>query len=69
MEKLGALVAFCALLYAVIKLSVENGRKAAKLDNLEREAKERQRASEIMDNVRRMDSATVRERLQDVSKK
>ena len=69
MEKLLALVAFCALIYVVIKLSVENGRKAAKLENLEREAKERQRASEIMDNVRRMDSATVRERLQDVSKK
>ena len=61
----GLICAFCLLLTAVIVLSVKIGSKNAELEVLIEAAKERNRANKIIDNVRHMAHADVRERLQD----
>lgn len=61
----GLICAFCLLLTAVIVLAVKNGSKNAQLEVLLAAARERNYANKIMDNVRNMADADVRERLQD----
>lgn len=62
---------FAALLAALIAVVKNNGKKAERLramrEMAEREAKERERASKITDNVGSMDDDTVRVRLRRVS--
>jgi hypothetical protein len=62
---------FAALLAALIAVVRSNGKKAERLramrEMAEREAKERERASKITDNVGSMDDDTVRARLRRVS--
>ena len=62
---IGLICAFCLLLTAVIVLSVKIGSKNAQLEVLLSAARERNYANKIIDNVRNMADADVRERLQD----
>lgn len=65
---IGVLAALLAALIAVVR---NNGKKAERLralkETAEREAKERARANEIVDNVRNMPDDDVRARLRRVS--
>ena len=60
---------FGLLLLAVIALARSGGSKQAKLEAAIEEAKERNRANKIMDNVRNMSADDVRNRLQKLSDK
>lgn len=65
---IGVFAAILAVLLAVVK---NNGKKAEQLramrETAEREAKERARANEIVDNVRAMPDDDVRARLRKIS--
>lgn len=62
---------FAALLAALLAVVKNNGKKAEKLrafkEMAEREAKERAKADEILNNVRGLDDDSVRARLRKVS--
>lgn len=62
---------FVAILGVLLAVVRNNGKKAERLralkETAEREAKERERAKEITDNVRNMDADDVRARLRKVS--
>ena len=66
---IGLIGGFCLLLLAVIALARSGGSKQAKLEAALEEAKERNRASKIMDSVRNMSADDVRNRLQKLSDK
>lgn len=65
----GLICIYGLLLGAVFVLARKNGSKAAQLEALKAEVKERQRANKIMDNVRNMSADDVRRRLQNLSDK
>jgi flagellar motility protein MotE (MotC chaperone) len=66
---IGLICGFACLIGIVILLSFKYGSKAAKLEVLKHEAKERARANKIMDTVRSMSDDDVRARLQNLSDK
>ena len=71
--KIGAVLASALAFFAALFFARRDGSNAAKVDALRREierrAKEQQRANEIIDNVRSMSDDDVSKRLQDISSK
>ena len=61
---IGLIFGFVCLLAAVIALARSGGSKAAKLEALNAEARQRRFYNEQMDTVRNMPATDVRERLQ-----
>ena len=59
-----ALIFGLCLVGGVILFAWREGKQSARLDALKREIKERQRAQNINDNVRRMSIDSVRNKLQ-----
>lgn len=66
---IGLICGFACLIGIVTILSFKYGSKAAKLEVLKHEAKERARANKIMDTVRSMSADDVCARLQNLSDK
>lgn len=64
---IGWIAAICILFGLAVWLARKEGKASADLEAAKREAKERQRASKLTDNVRNMDSPDVRARLRRVS--
>lgn len=60
----GLIIGFICLLLAVIALARSGGSKAAKLEALNAEARQKRFYNEQMDTVRNMPATDVRERLQ-----
>lgn len=65
----GLIGGFCCLIGIVAILSFKYGSKAAQLEATIAEAKERNRASKIMDSVRNMSADDVRNKLNNLNKK
>ena len=65
----GLIIGFICLLLAVIALARSGGSKAAKLEALNAEARQRRFYNEQMDTVRNMSSDDVRNRLQNLTDK
>ena len=61
---IGLIFGFVCLLAAVIALARSGGSKAAQIETIKSEIRERQRGNKIMDTVRNMPATDVRERLQ-----
>ena len=61
---IGLIIGFICLLLAVIALARSGGSKAAKLEALNAEARQKRFYNEQMDTVRNMPATDVRERLQ-----
>lgn len=61
---IGLIFGFVCLLAAVIALARSGGSKAAQIEAIKSEIRERQRGNKIMDTVRNMSDDDVRERLQ-----
>lgn len=61
---IGLIIGFICLLLAVIALAKSGGSKAAKLEALNAEARQKRFYNEQMDTVRNMPATDVRERLQ-----
>lgn len=59
-----ALIFGLCLLWGIVHYARKESSNAARLDALKREIKERQRAQTIIDNVRRTDIDSVRNKLQ-----
>lgn len=66
---IGLICGFACLIGIVILLSFKYGSKAAKLEVLKHEAKERARANKIMDTVRSLSADDVCHRLRNLSDK
>lgn len=66
---IGLICGFVCLVGIAITLAVKYGSKSAKLEILNEEAKERKRASKIMDSVRNLSADDVRNRLHKLSDK
>lgn len=66
---IGLIGGFSCLIWAVVYLAAKNGSKAAQIEVLKAEAKERSRANKIMDTVRSLSADDVRNRLQNLSDK
>ena len=71
--KLGVLLAIVGLFACVLYYARKEARKTEQVANLrreiERQAKEQERANAIIDNVRNMSDSNVRDRLSDISGK
>lgn len=61
---LTALIFGLCLLSGVVVFARRDGQQSARLEALKREIKERQRAQNIIDNVRNADISSVRDKLQ-----
>lgn len=59
-----ALIVFLCLLSGLIYFVRREAKQSARLDAIKREIKERQRAQNIIDNVRRESADSVRNKLQ-----
>lgn len=66
---IGLIFGFVCLLAAVIALARSGGSKAAKLEALNAEARQRRFYNEQMDTVRNMSADDVRRRLQNLTDK
>lgn len=64
-----ALVFGVSLVCGLVYYARKEARKSARLEALKQEVRERQHAQNLIDNVRNMDDATVRDRLRELSKK
>ena len=71
--KISAIIGSVVAFLAALLFARRDGAKSEKLEQLrkeiEREAKERERAQNIIDNVRNMSDDDVSKRLQDISSK
>lgn len=71
MAQITIICVFVAILGGLLVVARNNGKQAEKLramrETAEREAKERERTNEIIDNVRNMSNDNVRARLRKVS--
>lgn len=64
MQILGAIIFGCGLVGLVVFFARQDGERAERLAALKREIKERENAQTIIDNVRRTDIDSVRDKLQ-----
>lgn len=71
MASIYIVVVFVAIIAVLLAVARNNGKKAERLramkESAEREAKERAKANEVVDNVRNMSNDDVRARLRKVS--
>ena len=69
--QISLIAVFAAILGALLAIVRKNGKQAERLramrETAEREARERAKANEIIDNVRNMDDDDVRDRLRRIS--